>query len=189
MGKFTKIIRIITVAPIMALIMLVIMYRNKPNDFGSILSFVCSIVFLTILPILAYPMQKYIPGYKDRGREGQRGLAMIFAVCGYLFGCLTNLCLAAPKAMWMIYLVYLFSGLMILILNKCFDLHTSGHACGVAGPISLLIYFGIPAIVPGDLVLICVYFASIKMKRHTVSQLLGGTIIPVIITLILTMII
>jgi len=32
------------------------------------------LLFLSILPTLAYPLQKYILKYKDRGREGQRSL-------------------------------------------------------------------------------------------------------------------
>jgi hypothetical protein len=185
MEKTAKIIREITVAPAMALLMLIIIYIGKPDTFGSITSFICSILFLTVLPIMAYPLQKYIPGFKDRGREGQRSLAMIFAVSGYILGCIANIFLSAPKLMWIIYLEYLFSGILILIFNKCFHLSASGHACGVVGPIALLIFFGIPALLPGMFVTAGVYFSSLKIKRHNIKQLIGGTIIPVVVILLL----
>ena len=80
--------------------------------------------------------------------------------------------------MWLIYLEYLVSGLLILAFNKCFHLKASGHACGVAGPLALLIYFRVPVLIPGCFVLGFTWWASLHMKRHTPWQLLGGTLIP-----------
>ena len=42
----------------------------------------CGLLFLVVLPLLAYPLQKYIPHFKDSGRDGQRSLAMIFSAAG-----------------------------------------------------------------------------------------------------------
>lgn len=157
----------------------------KPYVFGKILNYIFAIFFLTILPILAYPLQPFIPYFKERGRDGQRELAMIFAVLGYLLGCVTCFISQAPTTLWIIYLEYLLSGLCILIFNKVFHLKASGHACGVVGPICLLCYFRIPALVPGLLTILIVYWASLKIGRHTFSQLLGGSIIPVVVLVLL----
>jgi hypothetical protein len=179
MGKVSKIIRVLTVAPIMALLMLVIVYISNTKLFGGPTNFVLSIVFLTILPLLAYPLQPFIKKFKDKGREGQRTLAMIFAVVGYVFGCLSALFLHAPKFVWIIYLTYLLSGALIMLFNKLFHLKASGHACGVTGPFAILISFGQILGYIGVPVLAAVYWASLHMKRHTLKQLLGGTVIPV----------
>lgn len=132
-------------------------------------------------------MQKYIPGYKDRGREGQRSLAMIFAVTGYVAGCLQSLVSHTGSGLWVIYLEYLLSGAILLVLNKCLHLKASGHACGVAGPMVLLFYFDIKAVIPGLCIMVLTWWASLHMKRHTLSQLLGGTVIPVCIICLLYM--
>ena len=163
MRKVAKIVRVLTVAPIMALLMLVIMYFNKSELFGSLTNFILSIVFLTILPLLAYPFQPLIKKFKDKGREGQRTLAMIFAVAGYICGCLSALLLRAPKFVLIIYLTYLLSGALIMLFNKLFHLKASGHACGVTGPFALLVCFGQTCGYIGIPVLAAVYLASISM--------------------------
>lgn len=187
MNRLAKAIRSVTLAPVMAGIMLTLVYVTKPQVMGRVNSFWWGIFFLTVLPILAYPLQPYIPGYREKGREGQRGLAMVFAVAGYLMGVIANFVLKAPRGMWMIYLEYLLSGLLILLFNKCLGLRASGHACGVAGPAALLVYFRIPALIPGLIILALTWWASLRMKRHTAGQLLGGMAIPVAVILVLTL--
>lgn len=181
-----KAIRVLTLAPVMALATLVTLYVFDPTMFGKLYLFILSIVFLCVLPLLAYPFQPIIPPFKHKGREGQRTLAMIFALCGYVLGCITNLFLHAPMMLWFIYLIYLLSGVVIVLLNKAFKLRASAHACGIAGPTALLMYFGIPlAVIPGVILYVCALWASIKMKRHTWQQFVGGAIVPLVILAVL----
>ncbi|MGN0295063.1 MAG: hypothetical protein ACI4D3_13775 [Lachnospiraceae bacterium] len=179
MDKIYLSIRKITIAPIMAALMLTAFYLFTPEIFQSAVIYLSSLFFLGILPILAYPMQKYIPAYKNKGRDGQRILAMIFAVVGYVLGITVGLFLHAPKETILIYLEYLLSGIFIFLLNKCFHVKVSGHTCGIFAPIVLFINFklffcaGI-----GIIVSFLIYISSLKTKRHTLSQLIGGSIIP-----------
>lgn len=188
MKILAKIIRVITVAPLMALTMLLILFLRRPLMFGSPAVFVLSVLFLVIFPLLAYPLQPFIKGYKDKGRDGQRTLAIIFSVAGYVCGCLTAVFLHAPKNIWVIYLSYLISGILVMLLNKLCHFKASGHSCGVTGPFVLLIYFGQPSGYIGIPVLALAWLSSLKMKRHTNMQLIGGAMIPIIalgITLLL----
>lgn len=179
-------IRKITVAPIMAAVMLVILMFFTPEVFQSTLTFLLSILFLGLLPILAYPMQKYIPSYKDKGREGQRNLAIIFAVAGYVLGIIAGLLTHAPKETIIIYLEYLLSGIFIFIFNKLFHIKISGHACGIFAPIVLFIYFRLYVCAAiGCIIAIFVYVASLKTKRHTLPQLIGGSLIPFLVLLLI----
>lgn len=187
MKKAAKVIRILTLAPVMACAALITLFFVRPEVYGRTASFVCALVFLTVLPLLAYPLQPVTPGYRDRGREGQRNLAMIFAVSSYILGCIVNLFLHAPQAMWVIYLEYLLSGALIMLFNKCFHRKASAHACGVAGPCALLLYFHIDALIPGILALILTWWAILKLKRHTASQLAGGTVIPLAVMCLLAL--
>lgn len=181
MNKFYLAIRKITVAPIMAAAMLAVMMLFKPEIFQSVFTFILCLLFLGILPILAYPMQKHIPAYRDKGREGQRTLAMIFAVSGYVLGIIAGLLLHAPKETMLVYLEYVLSGLLIFVFNKCFHVRISGHSCGIAAPIALLSGFDLYACAAiGAVILITVYIASLKTRRHTLPQLIGGSVVPVI---------
>ena len=90
MKKGYKVIRVITVAPVLALIMAGLVAGSCKDVFPSSWHLAYSIFFLGVLPLLAYPLQKYIPAYKDKGREGQRNLAIIFAVAGFAMGCVMS---------------------------------------------------------------------------------------------------
>ena len=84
--KIAKIVRVATLAPIIALIAATIMFVCKPEIFGDAATYILTLVFLTVLPLLAYPLQPVFPAFRDKGRSGQRTLAMIMAVVGYILG-------------------------------------------------------------------------------------------------------
>lgn len=186
MNKIYKIIRVATVPPIMASALFIVLGAYKTLGFVDAL---LGILFLGILPILSYPLQPFIPYYKDKGREGQRNLAIIFSVAGYILGCVLALIFNAPlNTVVFIYLDYLISGVLIAIFNKLFHLKASGHACGIIGPVAMLVYMGlyIPAII-GAVITVFVFISSIKMKRHTLPQLIVGSAITVFALLFLTL--
>jgi hypothetical protein len=180
MDKLTKAVRVLTVAPLMALLMLTILYFRDPAIFGGILYYILSVVFLTVFPLLAYPLQPLFRAFRGKGREGQRTLAIYFAVAGYIGGCLAAALFGAPKGVWVIFLCYLASGALVLLVNKLLHFKASGHACGVTGPFILLLYFGRTAGFLGIPLLALVWASSIAMKRHTALQLLGGSAIPLL---------
>ena len=187
MRKISSLIRKVTIPPVFAALLLVAVYVAYPHYFGAIWQLVAGLFFLTVLPTLAYPLQKYIPHFKDKGRDGQRTLAMSFSFAGYLLGTITVYVTSAPLQLKLIYMEYLLCGAAMLLLNKCFHLKASGHACGIVGPVILLLYFGlyIPAII-GTALIVPVYISSIRTKQHTAPQLLGGSVIPAVaLTLIL----
>ncbi len=173
-----KIIRVVTIAPIMALLLLVVLFLAKPEIFGNTLNLVLAIFFLVVLPILAYPVQPLIPHFREKGRDGQRSLAMWMASAGYILGVFTALILPVSDYLLVIYLTYLLSGVSLVLLNKVFKIKASGHACGVAGPIFSLIYFIGPWLLFGILILAAVFWASLTMKRHDKAELLIGMTVP-----------
>lgn len=173
-----KIIRVITVAPVMALILLAVLYGVRGEVFGTVLNLILAVVFLVVLPVLAYPLQPLLPFFKGRGRDGQRNLAMWMASLGYVLGLVSAAFLPVSSYLLVIYLTYLISGMSLLLLNKVFKVKASGHACGVAGPIFCLIYFIGPWVLFGLLILAAVYWASLDMGRHDKSELLIGTSVP-----------
>jgi hypothetical protein len=178
MRKIPYIIRVLTVAPLMALVMLLILYFHDAAFFGNTLHFALAIVFLVVFPLLAYPLQRFSPKYKDKSREGQRALAFVFAVSGYVLGCAAVLILPTPTNVLIIYVSYLLSGVIAIVLNRLLHFKASGHACGIVGPFLLLIYFGSAAGFVGFAVLAAAWAASIYMKRHTHAQLVAGGLIP-----------
>jgi hypothetical protein len=176
--KTAKVIRIVTVAPIMAAILLALLIWQFPDSFRDPFDITVSILFLVVFPLLAYPLQPLIPKFKDKGREGQRNLAIIFALFGYVFAVIFALFRNPASGVWIIYLTYLISALFIALFNKVIGLKASGHSCGVAGPVWTLIWFLGAKALFGLIFLVAVYWASIKTRRHKPVELLAGTLIP-----------
>jgi len=171
-------IRVLTIAPMMALVLLLTLYFARSDVFGTTLNFVLAVIFLVVFPVLAYPLQPVLPKFKTRGREGQRSLALWMAFLGYILGLVCALLLPVSRYLMIIYMTYLLSGVALIVLNKVLGIKASGHACGVAGPIFSMVYFLSPWLLLGFLILPAVYWASLKMGRHTSSELLIGTAIP-----------
>lgn len=175
MNKGYKIIRIITVAPVLAAAMLIIIGSFRNEVFPAGWHMIYSFFFLGILPLLAYPLQPYIPGYKDKGREGQRNLAILFAVIGFTLGCIISFAFPSSIGLKIIFMEYFLEALVILLFNKVFHIKISGHACGALAPVALFIHFNLyAAALAGICVTALVFVASIKTKQHTFWQLLGG---------------
>ncbi len=185
MNKLSMIIRKITIPPVFATLLLVLLYLFHPTYFGSIWQLFLGIFFLAVLPVAAYPLQKYIPKFKDGGRDGQRTLAMLFSFVGYLAGTIVAFACSTPVELKIIYLEYLLCGIAMLLCNKLFKRKASGHACGIVGPVLLLLYFKqFVAAIIGALLIAPVFISSIKTKRHTAGQLVGGSVIPLCVLMV-----
>ena len=142
MEKAAAIFRKAARPPIFAAAFLAILFVTDPAYIGPPWQLAFGIFALGVLPILGYPLQKFIPHFRDKGREGQRSLAMLFCFGGYLLGTLWGLFTQAPEGLLMVYFCYLSCGIGILIFNKVFHLKASGHACGIMGPVfAMCIHF------------------------------------------------
>ena len=185
MKKLGIFIRKITIPPVFALVLLFSVCIKNLNDVEVILHSIVGIVFIAFFPVLAYPLQKHIPAFKDKGRDGQRTLAIIFSFVGYSIGTILAFSLGAPRIIKFIYLNYLFCGFSILIFDKVFKIKVIGHSCGVIGPMITMVYFRfyITAIICA-LFAIPVFISSVYTKRHTPLQLIGGALIALTMLII-----
>ncbi len=180
MKPFDKAVRVVTAPPFMGALLLTLIFCFGKGSFGHVYQYITALVFLCVLPLLGYPLQKVVPFFKDKGRDGQRNLAIITANAGYILGIVFAFATAAPFLVTALYLTYFFSGLLIILFNKGLNIKASGHACGISGPVAFLFYvFGFPAL-SGLAVIALVYISSLKMGRHTLSELTVGSVLPVI---------
>ena len=133
------------------------------------------LLFLAVIPALAYPLQLVLPGFKHKGRKGQRDLAIILSCIGYTAGVVVGYLTKADARVQLVYNTYLISVLVLLFLN-CFHIRASGHACSVVGPLLFLCCYGrYEGISPCIIVAMAVVWSSLVLKRHTVRELvLGG---------------
>ncbi len=174
-------IRILTVPPLMSFILFTLLYF-RGGVFETLTQYIMAVVFLTVLPLLAYPLQKVLPAFRKKGRNGQRTLAMIMSCAGYVFSILYAVTFNVGKNLMILFLTYLISGVVLLVLNKAFGVRASGHACGLMGPVAVLAYFmGWLPLVCGIVLFALTMWGSLKIRRHTAAQFLIGACIPVIV--------
>ncbi len=173
----------------MAFAMLTVLYFLGSTPFHSLSNYILAVVYLTVLPILAYPLQKVLPKFKDKGRSGQRELAFIMVILGYTLGIISALIFRAPAQYLMIYLAYFLSGASLALINKLSKVKASGHTCGITGPVVMSIYL-LGGYSWSFIILIpIVFWARMKMGRHTLRELLLGMAVSIFCTLLAIMIV
>ena len=175
--KIAHAVRIISIPPVMVGILLVLIFTLRDDVITTAAEMVASLLGLTVLPVLAYPVSFAVPALRRKGREGQRSLAMYFSTVGYVAVFVYGLIASVGVGLMHIYAGYLFSVVIILVSNKVFKVRVSGHACSVSGPLVYSGYFlGIWGIIVGVVCWGAILWASLVMKRHTFKEFLLGTL-------------
>ena len=178
--RIAKLIRAMTVPPLMAAILVWILHIVRPESFMRRSGPGLMLLFLTILPALAYPLSGLIPRVRKAGRDGQRNLAFILSGIGYVCGFLYGLFGPCSKKELLIYGIYLISVILLLLFNKLLKIKASGHACSVTGPLVLACWFlGSSGTVVSLFVGAAIFWSSMKLKRHTMKELTLGSLLCV----------
>ena len=172
-----RIIRVVTVPPVMVGTLIILLSTLRTDVFASMGQSIMTLVFLAVIPVLAYPLSIMMPSVKAKGRDGQRNLAFLLSAVGYTGGVIYGLVIHASKLMMIIFGTYLLSLIVLTFMNKVLKIRASGHACSIAGPIGLVCYFLPPAFIIGALVLYAaIFWASVHMGRHTVKEFVWGSV-------------
>ncbi len=171
------IVRIISVPPVMVAALILLLFTLRDDVFASTAEMLISMAGLAILPVLAYPLSVIIPSIRQKGRDGQRSLAMYLSAVGYLGFFIYGFAAGAGNHVKLIYTGYFMSVVILLLANKVFHVRASGHACSVSGPLVYTAYFlGIWGLVACVVLWGVIFWASIAMKRHTVREFFLGTL-------------
>jgi hypothetical protein len=177
-SKFGKIISIVTVVPILAFLTITWVYLNNSSAFNkNIIWYMVSIIFISIIPVTAYVLKRIMPNYKNGGRKEERKLAFIMAIIGYTIGLIIAFVFNAPSGTFVIFCAYFIAGVVLTFFNKVLKIKASGHACGVASSVILLLYFIGHRVRYMILLVPIVYWARVNQKRHSYTELIIGTLI------------
>ncbi len=110
----------------------------------------------------------------------KRTVPLIFAICSYLLGFLVLLWFSAPAIVSVLMLIYGTNTLIILIIN--FYWKISIHAMGIAGPTAAFIFTFGPAGVIIGVIIPLVMWSRLKLKKHTFSQVIAGSVLGLLLT-------
>jgi membrane-associated phospholipid phosphatase len=140
-----------------------------------------SIIFGALIPIsTSLILIKKMHTDMDITDRNKRTVPLIFAICSYLLGFLMLLWYGAPAIVSVLMLIYSTNTLLILIIN--FYWKISIHAMGIAGPTAAFIFtFGPVGIIVG-LIIPFVMWSRLKLKKHTPSQVIAGSLLGLLST-------
>lgn len=173
--KVAKFIRIFTIPPALVLLLLLLLYFNSENIFNNHNELLLSILFLMIIPSIAYLISDAIPKIKKMGRKGQRKLAFILSIIGYTAGLIYGIFADINESLMLIYTTYFLSVIILVLYNTIYKVTASGHACSITGPLILIVYFiGWIFIIPCLVVFTIVAWSSLVLNRHTTIELIIG---------------
>ncbi len=182
MNRIDKLIRGITIPPIVAGVMVLLLYFASHSI--DLKDFVIAEICLVFIPFLAYPYGIIAHGNKDV-RETQRNAALILSGVGYAVGFVCTFIFSSSIAMRVLFSAYIISIAGLLFINKVIKFKASGHSCSTTAPIVMLTWqMGTIAVIPGVLLITAVYFSSLKLKRHTLTQLIVGSFISLVAAIV-----
>lgn len=172
-----KIIRAAAIPPTFVTLLLTLVYLFTDDVFRHAGDLAVGIISLAVVPTLAYVLAPVLPYFKDKGRQGSRSLAFYTSAVGYIGGTIYAFATNATQDLKFIFCGYLIALVFLLVLNKLFGLHASGHACGILGPLLYTVYFlGALWLIPCILAAIAVVWSSIYRKSHSPKELALGAL-------------
>lgn len=177
--SIAKVIRILTVPPVMTALLPLVLRLKRGAFPGASLGL--TILFLSILPTLSYAVWAIIPSLRAQDRNIQRKMAVLFSVAGYVAGTIYCFYAGLGRIERIVYLTYFLSGTIIALLSFCLHLKSSG----MAGPLLMLGLEVNPWFFLGFMLLGIVFWSSLCLRRHTAGELLlrAGTTMGIILLL------
>lgn len=180
--KITKVIGIITIPPLFVLLVVSWIWVYGGVEGFSRIWYLITLALLFIVPILAYPLSYVLPKIRAQGREGQRNLAFILSLTGYITGVIVGQVGHAPLLILYLFWGYLLTGSTLAFINRILHYKASGHACGLAGPITFLTVVSSGRLWYLFMLMPFVFWARIKQDRHTIGNMLAGTLAGILPT-------
>ncbi|MDD4511600.1 MAG: hypothetical protein PHN24_00620 [Eubacteriales bacterium] len=176
LDKLAKAVRVLSVPPVLVGLLLTALWIFSPSVFSGVWQPLVTLFGLAVVPALAYPLSM-IPALRKGGRDAQRDLALKLTPIGYVISTVFCWISGGGSNLWLINLGYLFSIIVLLLLNKVFHLKASGHACAITGPlIYAVIFFGWGFAPVCALLYALIFWSSLRLERHTPRDLLLGTL-------------
>jgi len=180
--RLAKILSYLLSPPMFAFYVILIIVLNPPLEIYTniVISLLISIIFLCVFPVIA------ILYFKQKGsidiwvsNQQQRTPFYIIALVGYVFAS-TIFYFREETTLFALSVAYFAVTVTITLSN--FSTKVSSHSAGVAGPLTALTMIYGLVIIPAFFILPIVYWSRLKLSAHTLSQLVFGTIIGIMVT-------
>ena len=184
----SRIIRILTAPSLLAILLTALLYFEY-RDGEPFYEYLLFALFIGVIPMLSYPICRIIPKLRTKGRDFERKLTFVTSILGYTAGFVYALVSSVSRVLLVAYVSYFASVFILAFFNKVLKVRASGHACGIFGPLLLIVLLcGVKYLIPCVLIAAGVVFSSLYLKRHTVRELIFGALssdLPVLVSWLL----
>lgn len=161
---------------------------NIPKRLGG---YVVTLLFLSLIPLCS--LFFYIPFRRAASKaidwakiiRRQRLASFVLMIISYPIGFVIIKAMRGPRIFEVLLISYTLVTLGLIIFNGIIRYKASGHAAGVAGPVTALVYlYGLVA-APLLLLIPLVTTARVMAKGHNVGQMIVGSSLSAAVTVIM----
>ncbi|MBN2423079.1 hypothetical protein JXB41_07690 [Candidatus Woesearchaeota archaeon] len=162
---------------------LIILTYSFTEIYYKIIYLIVSLVFSAIIPLFFIVFYKKIKSLnkKDFQKRKERIIPLIGGIISYILGFLLLRILGAPLIIQGLMFCYATNTLIVLLLTNFWKV--SIHTTAIGGPIVALNYHFGHIILPFYFLVLVVGISRFILKRHTLTQVLGGIIIGIGLTI------
>jgi len=172
--------------PLLSGALVTLAFARMPVDMPNRqVGFWWTLLFVSLIPLSS--LLFYIPGRSKEWSQvvrRQRIASFVLMMISYPIGFIVLRLLGVPGIYEAIALSYTLITLGLIVLNLIFRHRASGHAAGVAGPVAATLYsYGLAALPLATLIPLVV-FARITAKGHRFWELVTGSVMSAVITVV-----
>ncbi len=141
-------------------------------------------LFIILIPLLILLFLKSHHEIEtlEINRRDRRIKPLSFCILSYIVGFTLLTIFKAPYIVKAFAFCYILNTLIVLLIT--FSWKVSVHAIGVAGPLMALTFAFGPVMYPFYILLLIVGISRVILKRHTVLQVITGSLLGLVVTFI-----
>jgi membrane-associated phospholipid phosphatase len=122
----------------------------------------------------------------DVSLRTQRFGPFLFGLCSALLGLLALMFIHSPKNLQTVLLITLLTGIIMTVITFWWKI--SIHASSMAGAVTMLTALYGSIVLPASLLIIAVCWSRVVLRRHTLAQVIAGSLLSIALSSIVLVI-
>ena len=175
---------ILAPAPISLPFILLIALYHARNVLQAVLYALLTLFFLCVGPLLYIVTAVHMGKISDMdvSRRTERAGPFLFGISSVLAGWLALIILHGPRNLQTVLIITAVSGIVMTVTTLWWKI--SIHASSMGGAATILTAFYGAVMLPTFLLLILVSWSRVILRRHTVLQVVAGSLVSIALTLL-----
>ncbi len=164
---------------------LLVAFSQATNKLTALIYACITLFFLSLGPLLFIIVGVRLGKLSDIdvSRRSQRVGPFIFGIISATVGCLVLTLLNGPRNLHPVMIMTVFSGIIMMIITLWWKI--SMHASSLGGVATMLTVLYGAIMLPLFVLLVLVSWSRVALRRHTVPQVIAGSLAGIILTLVI----